>query len=251
MSSSKRYTVTAALPYTNGPIHIGHLAGVYVPADIYARYLRLTGNDVAYICGSDEHGVAIPMRAKKEGVSPQEIIDKYHTIIKQSFKDFGISFDNYSRTSSKIHHKTASDFFIDLHKKGDFIEEVTAQLYDAEANQFLADRFVVGTCPKCGFEESYGDQCEHCGTSHNGTDLINPKSAITGNTPTLKETKHWFLPLDKHESFLREWILDGHKSDWKSNVLGQVKSWIDDGLRPRAVTRDLEWGIPVPVDGGE
>ena len=191
------------------------------------------------------------MRAKKEGVSPQEIIDKYHTIIKQSFKDFGISFDNYSRTSSKIHHKTASDFFIDLHKKGDFIEEVTAQLYDAEANQFLADRFVVGTCPKCGFEESYGDQCEHCGTSHNGTDLINPKSAITGNTPTLKETKHWFLPLDKHESFLREWILDGHKSDWKSNVLGQVKSWIDDGLRPRAVTRDLEWGIPVPVDGGE
>ena len=251
MSSSKRYTVTAALPYTNGPIHIGHLAGVYVPADIYARYLRLTGNDVAYICGSDEHGVAIPMRAKKEGVSPQEIIDKYHTIIKQSFKDFGISFDNYSRTSSKIHHKTASDFFIDLHKKGDFIEEVTAQLYDAEANQFLADRFVVGTCPKCGFEESYGDQCEHCGTSHNGTDLINPKSAITGNTPTLKETKHWFLPLDKHESFLREWILDGHKSDWKSNVLGQVKSWIDDGLRPRAVTRDLDWGIPVPVDGGE
>ena len=251
MSSSKRYTVTAALPYTNGPIHIGHLAGVYVPADIYARYLRLTGNDVAYICGSDEHGVAIPMRAKKEGVSPQEIIDKYHAIIKQSFKDFGISFDNYSRTSSKIHHKTASDFFIDLHKKGDFIEEVTAQLYDAEANQFLADRFVVGTCPKCGFEESYGDQCEHCGTSHNGTDLINPKSAITGNAPTLKETKHWFLPLDKHESFLREWILDGHKSDWKSNVLGQVKSWIDDGLRPRAVTRDLEWGIPVPVDGGE
>ena len=251
MSSSKRYTVTAALPYTNGPIHIGHLAGVYVPADIYARYLRLTGNDVAYICGSDEHGVAIPMRAKKEGVSPQEIIDKYHTIIKQSFKDFGISFDNYSRTSSKIHHKTASDFFIDLHKKEDFIEEVTAQLYDAEANQFLADRFVIGTCPKCGFEESYGDQCEHCGTSHNGTDLINPKSAITGNTPTLKETKHWFLPLDKHESFLREWILDGHKSDWKSNVLGQVKSWIDDGLRPRAVTRDLEWGIPVPVDGGE
>ena len=251
MSSSKRYTVTAALPYTNGPIHIGHLAGVYVPADIYARYLRLTGNDVAYICGSDEHGVAIPMRAKKEGVSPQVIIDKYHAIIKQSFKDFGISFDNYSRTSSKIHHTTASDFFKHLHKEEAFVEEVTEQLYDAEANQFLADRFVIGTCPKCGFEESYGDQCEHCGTSHNGTDLINPKSAITGNTPTLKETKHWFLPLDKHESFLREWILDGHKSDWKSNVLGQVKSWIDDGLRPRAVTRDLEWGIPVPVDGGE
>ena len=251
MSSSKRYTVTAALPYTNGPIHIGHLAGVYVPADIYARYLRLTGNDVAYICGSDEHGVAIPMRAKKEGVSPQVIIDKYHTIIKQSFKDFGISFDNYSRTSSKIHHTTASDFFKHLHKKEAFVEEVTEQLYDAEANQFLADRFVIGTCPKCGFEESYGDQCEQCGTSHNGTDLINPKSAITGNTPTLKKTKHWFLPLDKHESFLRKWILEGHKNDWKSNVLGQVKSWIDDGLRPRAVTRDLEWGIPVPADGGE
>ena len=251
MSSSKRYTVTAALPYTNGPIHIGHLAGVYVPADIYARYLRLTGNDVAYICGSDEHGVAIPMRAKKEGVSPQVIIDKYHAIIKQSFKDFGISFDNYSRTSSKIHHTTASDFFKHLHKEEAFVEEVTEQLYDAEANQFLADRFVIGTCPKCGFEESYGDQCEQCGTSHNGTDLINPKSAITGNTPTLKKTKHWFLPLDKHESFLRKWILEGHKNDWKSNVLGQVKSWIDDGLRPRAVTRDLEWGIPVPADGGE
>ena len=251
MSSSKRYTVTAALPYTNGPIHIGHLAGVYVPADIYARYLRLTGNDVAYICGSDEHGVAIPMRAKKEGVSPQVIIDKYHTIIKQSFKDFGISFDNYSRTSSKIHHTTASDFFKHLHKEEAFVEEVTEQLYDAEANQFLADRFVIGTCTKCGFEESYGDQCEQCGTSHNGTDLINPKSAITGNTPTLKKTKHWFLPLDKHESFLREWILEGHKNDWKSNVLGQVKSWIDDGLRPRAVTRDLAWGIPVPADGGE
>ena len=251
MSSSKRYTVTAALPYTNGPIHIGHLAGVYVPADIYARYLRLTGNDVAYICGSDEHGVAIPMRAKKEGVSPQVIIDKYHAIIKQSFKDFGISFDNYSRTSSKIHHTTASDFFKHLYKEESFVEEVTEQLYDAEANQFLADRFVIGTCPKCGFEESYGDQCEQCGTSHNGTDLINPKSAITGNTPTLKKTKHWFLPLDKHESFLRKWILEGHKNDWKSNVLGQVKSWIDDGLRPRAVTRDLEWGIPVPADGGE
>ena len=251
MSSSKRYTVTAALPYTNGPIHIGHLAGVYVPADIYARYLRLTGNDVAYICGSDEHGVAIPMRAKKEGVSPQVIIDKYHTIIKQSFKDFGISFDNYSRTSSKIHHTTASDFFKHLHKEEAFVEEVTEQLYDAEANQFLADRFVIGTCPKCGFEESYGDQCEQCGTSHNGTDLINPKSAITGNTPTLKKTKHWFLPLDKHESFLREWILEGHKNDWKSNVLGQVKSWIDDGLPPRSVTRDLAWGIPVPADGGE
>lgn len=251
MSSSKRYTITAALPYTNGPIHIGHLAGVYVPADIYSRYLRLTGNDVAYICGSDEHGVAIPMRAKKEGVSPQDIIDKYHGMIKQSFLDFGISFDNYSRTSSEIHHKTASEFFVDLYEKGEFIEEVTAQLYDAEANQFLADRFVLGTCPKCGFEESYGDQCENCGTSHNATDLINPKSAITGNVPTVKETKHWFLPLDKHEDFLRKWILKGHKKDWKPNVYGQVKSWVDDGLRPRAVTRDLDWGIPVPVKGGE
>lgn len=251
MSSSKRYTITAALPYTNGPIHIGHLAGVYVPGDIYARYLRLTGNDVAYICGSDEHGVAIPMRAKKEGVSPQDIIDKYHGIIKQSFLDFGISFDNYSRTSAEIHHKTASDFFVDLYDKGEFIEEVTAQLYDAEADQFLADRFVLGTCPKCRFEESYGDQCENCGTSHNATDLINPKSAITGNVPTVKETKHWFLPLDKHEDFLREWILKGHKRDWKPNVYGQVKSWVEDGLRPRAVTRDLDWGIPVPVEGGD
>lgn len=251
MSAPKRYTITAALPYTNGPIHIGHLAGVYVPADIYARYLRLTGNDVAYICGSDEHGVAIPMRAKKEGVSPQDIIDKYHTIIKNSFADFGISFDNYSRTSAEIHHKTASDFFVDLYEKGGFEEEVTAQLYDEEADQFLADRFVIGTCPKCGYEESYGDQCENCGTSHNATDLINPKSAITGNTPTIKETKHWFLPLDKHEAFLREWILEGHKKDWKPNVYGQVKSWVEDGLRPRAVTRDLDWGIPVPVEGAE
>ena len=251
MNTPKRYTITAALPYTNGPIHIGHLAGVYVPADIYARFLRLTGKDVAYICGSDEHGVAIPMRAKKEGVSPQDIIDKYHGIIKQSFVDFGISFDNYSRTSSKIHHETASEFFTKMHNDGEFIEEVSAQLYDAEANQFLADRFVVGTCPKCNFEESYGDQCESCGTSHNATDLINPKSSITGNVPSLKETKHWFLPLDKHEAFLREWVLEGHKKDWKPNVYGQVKSWVEDGLRPRAVTRDLDWGIPVPVEGGE
>ncbi|WP_299712366.1 methionine--tRNA ligase [uncultured Tenacibaculum sp.] len=251
MSSSKRYTITAALPYTNGPIHIGHLAGVYVPADIYSRFLRLKGNDVAYICGSDEHGVAIPMRAKKEGVTPTEIIDKYHAIIKQSFEDFGISFDNYSRTSNKIHHETASEFFKKMYADGEFIEEVSEQLYDAEADQFLADRFVIGTCPKCGNEESYGDQCEKCGTSHNATDLINPKSAITGNVPVLKQTKHWFLPLDKHEPFLHEWILEGHKNDWKANVLGQVKSWIDDGLRPRAVTRDLDWGIPVPVEGAE
>ena len=247
MGAPKRYTITAALPYTNGPIHIGHLAGVYVPADIYARYLRLIGKDVAYICGSDEHGAAIPMRAKKEGVAPQDIIDKYHGIIKQSFLDFGISFDNYSRTSSDIHHKTAASFFTKLYNQGDFIEETSAQLYDAEATQFLADRFVVGTCPKCNFEESYGDQCESCGTSHNATDLINPKSAITGNVPSVKETKHWFLPLDKHEDFLRKWILEGHKKDWKPNVYGQVKSWIDDGLRPRAVTRDLDWGIPVPL----
>ena len=251
MSAPKRYTITAALPYTNGPIHIGHLAGVYVPADIYARYLRLIGKDVAYICGSDEHGVAIPMRAKKEGVSPQDIIDKYHGIIKQSFSDFGISFDNYSRTSSKIHHETASEFFTKLYDNGDFIEETSAQLYDAEANQFLADRFVVGTCPKCGFEESYGDQCENCGTSHNANDLINPKSAITGNVPTVKETKHWFLPLNKHEDFLRKWILEGHKKDWKPNVYGQVKSWVEDGLRPRAVTRDLDWGIPVPLENAK
>ncbi len=251
MHTPKRYTITAALPYTNGPIHIGHLAGVYVPADICARYLRLKGKDVAYICGSDEHGVAIPMRAKKEGVSPQDIIDKYHGIIKKSFSDFGISFDNYARTSDTIHHETASAFFNKLYENGDFIEEVSAQLYDAEANQFLADRFVVGTCPKCGFEESYGDQCENCGTTHNATDLINPKSAITGNTPSIKETKHWFLPLDKHETFLREWILEGHKKDWKPNVYGQVKSWVEDGLRPRAVTRDLDWGIPVPVKGAE
>ena len=247
----KRYTITAALPYTNGPIHIGHLAGVYVPADIYARYLRLTGNDVAFICGSDEHGVPITIKAKKEGVTPQDIVDKYHAIIKTSFEDFGITFDNYSRTSAEIHHKTASEFFKTLYDKNEFVEEVSEQLYDAEANQFLADRFVTGTCPKCGNEEAYGDQCENCGTSLNATDLINPKSAITGNTPTLKETKHWFLPLNKYETFLKDWILKGHKKDWKPNVYGQVKSWIDDGLRPRAVTRDLDWGIPVPVEGGE
>ncbi len=251
MNKPKRYTITAALPYTNGPIHIGHLAGVYVPADIYARYLRLTGEDVLFVCGSDEHGVPITIKAKNEGVSPQDIVDKYHTIIKSSFEEFGITFDNYSRTSAKIHHDTASEFFTILNEKGEFVEETTEQLYDEEANQFLADRFVIGTCPKCGNEESYGDQCENCGTSHNATDLINPKSAITGNAPSLKQTKHWFLPLDKHEAFLKEWILKGHKKDWKPNVYGQCKSWIDDGLRPRAVTRDLDWGIPVPAEGGE
>ena len=243
----KRYTITAALPYTNGPVHIGHLAGVYIPADIYARFQRMQGKDVAFVCGSDEHGVPITLKAKKEGITPQQVVDKYNSIIKQSFEDFGISFDNYSRTTSKIHHDTASEFFKKLHSEGKFIEEVTQQLYDADANQFLADRFVVGTCPKCGNEESYGDQCESCGTSHNATDLINPKSAITGAVPSLKETKHWFLPLDKYEPFLKEWILEEHKKDWKTNVYGQCKSWIDDGLRPRAVTRDLDWGIPVPA----
>ncbi|PIB37894.1 methionine--tRNA ligase [Maribacter sp. 4G9] len=247
----KRYTITAALPYTNGPIHIGHLAGVYVPADIYARYLRLTGKDVAFVCGSDEHGVAISMKAKKEGVTPKEVIDKYHGMIKTSFEDFGITFDNYSRTSAAVHHDTASGFFKKLYEQGDFIEETTAQLYDEEAKQFLADRFVIGTCPKCGNEEAYGDQCENCGSSLNATDLINPKSTITGSVPSTKETTHWFLPLDRYEDFLRDWILKGHKDDWKPNVYGQCKSWIDSGLEPRAVTRDLDWGIPVPVKGGE
>ncbi|GGB78927.1 methionine--tRNA ligase [Flavobacterium suaedae] len=247
----KRYTITAALPYTNGPIHIGHLAGVYVPADIYSRYLRLQQKDVAFICGSDEHGVAISMKAKKEGITPQEVIDKYNGIIKKSFEDFGISFDNYSRTSSKVHHETASEFFKKLYDDGKFTEEVTEQLYDEKAEQFLADRFVIGTCPKCGNEEAYGDQCEKCGTSLNATDLINPKSTITGTTPILKSTKHWFLPLDQYDAFLREWVLEGHKNDWKPNVYGQVKSWLDDGLKARAVTRDLDWGIPVPVEGAE
>ncbi|SFN51740.1 methionyl-tRNA synthetase [Paenimyroides ummariense] len=251
IQNPKRYTVTAALPYTNGPIHIGHLAGVYVPADIYARFLRQQNKDVAFICGSDEHGVAISMKAKKEGISPQEVIDKYNKIIKDSFQEFGISFDNYSRTSAKIHHDTASDFFRKLYDEGKFIEEVTEQLYDAVADQFLADRFVTGTCPKCNSEGAYGDQCEKCGTSLNATDLINPKSTITGSTPILKETKHWFLPLDQYDTFLREWIIEGHKNDWKPNVYGQVKSWLDDGLKPRAVTRDLDWGIDVPVDGAE
>ena len=251
IQNPKRYTITAALPYTNGPIHIGHLAGVYVPADIYARFLRQQNKDVAFICGSDEHGVAISMKAKKEGITPQEVIDKYNKIISDSFNEFGISFDNYSRTSAKIHHDTASEFFRKLYDEGKFIEEVTEQLYDAEADQFLADRFVTGTCPKCNSEGAYGDQCEKCGTSLNATDLINPKSTITGSTPILKATKHWFLPLDQYDTFLREWIIEGHKNDWKPNVYGQVKSWLEDGLRPRAVTRDLDWGIDVPVEGAE
>ena len=251
LENPKRYTITAALPYTNGPIHIGHLAGVYVPSDIYARYLRMQGREVLFVCGSDEHGVAISMKAKKEGITPQEVIDKYDGIIRKSFIDFGISFDNYSRTSSKIHHDTASEFFKKLYENGDFIEEVTEQLYDAKADQFLADRFVMGTCPKCSNEEAYGDQCEKCGSTLNATDLINPKSTITGETPILKSTKHWFLPLDRYQDFLKDWILVGHEKDWKNNVLGQVKSWLDDGLKPRAVTRDLDWGIDVPVAGAE
>ena len=249
--SKIRYTITAALPYTNGPIHIGHLAGVYVPADIYARYLRMKGEDVFFVCGSDEHGVAISIRAKREGKSPKELIDHYHNMIKSSFHDFGISFDHYGRTSDPIHHQTASNFFKKLHDNGDFIEETTEQLYDEEAKQFLADRFVVGTCPHCGHEEAYGDQCESCGRSLNATDLINPTSTLSGSVPVTKATKHWFLPLDRYQTFLEDWILKGHADDWKPNVYGQVKSWLDDGLKARAVTRDLDWGIPVPVPGGE
>lgn len=249
--SKNRYTITAALPYTNGPIHIGHLAGVYVPADIYARYLRMKGEDVFFVCGSDEHGVAISIQAKREGKSPKELIDYYHNIIKSSFYDFGISFDHYGRTSDPIHHKTASNFFKKLHDNDDFVEETTEQLYDEEAGQFLADRFVVGTCPHCGHEEAYGDQCESCGRSLNATDLINPTSTLSGSVPVTKATKHWFLPLNQYQTFLEDWILKGHADNWKPNVYGQVKSWLDDGLKARAVTRDLDWGIPVPVPGGE
>ena len=247
--NKKRFTITAALPYANGPIHIGHLAGAYVPADIYSRYLKLKGNDVVFICGSDEHGAAIPIRAKKEGVTPQEIIDKYHFMIKDSFLEFGISFDNYSRTSSQIHHETASDFFKKLNKKNIFVEKESEQLYDEKENQFLADRFIEGECPKCGYKEAYGDQCESCGSSLNATDLINPKSKLSGNKPIFKKTKHWFLPLNNFESFLKKWFLVDNEKTWKTNVFGQVKSWINEGLKPRAITRDLDWGIPVPLDG--
>ena len=246
----KRTLVTTALPYANGPVHIGHLAGVYVPADIYTRYLRLKGEDVIMIGGSDEHGVPITLKAKSEGVTPQDIVDRYHTIIKDSFEEFGISFDIYSRTSSGIHAKTASDFFRKLYDKGEFIEKTSLQYYDEEANQFLADRYITGTCPHCHNERAYGDQCEACGTSLNATDLIDPKSAISGSKPVLRETKHWYLPLDKWESTLREWILENHK-EWKTNVYGQCKSWLDMGLQPRAVSRDLDWGVPVPVEGAE
>jgi len=246
-----KLTITAALPYTNGPLHIGHLAGVYVPADIYARYWRAQGRDVAFICGSDEHGVAISMKARKEGISPKEVIDTYDEIIRNAFRDFGISFDNYSRTSKPIHHHTAQEFFKTLHEKNVFEETTSEQLYDPEAQSFLADRYVTGECPICHHPEAYGDQCEACGSSLNATDLINPKSTLSGARPVVKATKHWFLPLDRYESFLEEWIIQGHKKDWKPNVYGQVKSWVDNGLKARAVTRDLDWGIPVPVENAE
>ncbi|MBS5797373.1 MAG: methionine--tRNA ligase [Dysgonomonas mossii] len=241
-----RTLVTSALPYANGPVHIGHLAGVYIPADIYVRYLRLKGEDVIHIGGSDEHGVPITIRAKKEGVTPQDIVDKYHGIIKKSFEDFGIAFDIYSRTSSDIHKETASDFFLTLHNKGAFEEKTSEQYYDAEAQMFLADRYIMGECPHCGNPNAYGDQCESCGTSLSPTDLKNPRSTISGSTPVMRETKHWYLPLDKHESWLRQWILEDHK-EWKSNVYGQCKSWLDMGLQPRAVSRDLDWGVPIPL----
>ena len=250
MTQYKRTLITAALPYANGPVHIGHLAGVYVPADIYARYLRLNGRPVAFICGSDEHGVPITIKAKKEGVTPQDIVDRYHSIIKKSFEGLGISFDIYSRTSSKIHEQTASEFFKRLYDKGQFVVKTSEQLYDEKAQQFLADRYVTGECPHCHNPRAYGDQCEACGTSLSPDELINPKSAISGSQPVMKETKHWYLPLDKHEGWLRKWILEDHK-EWRPNVYGQCKSWLDMGLQPRAVSRDLDWGIPVPVEGAE
>ena len=250
MKQFKRTLVTSALPYANGPVHIGHLAGVYVPADIYVRYLRLRGEEVLFVGGSDEHGVPVTIRAKKEGVTPQDVVDRYHTLIKKSFEEFGISFDVYSRTTSATHHKMASDFFRTLYDKGEFIEKTSEQYYDEEAQQFLADRYITGECPHCHAEGAYGDQCEKCGTSLSPLDLINPKSAISGSKPVLRETKHWYLPLDKHEAWLREWILDGHK-EWRPNVYGQCKSWLDLGLQPRAVSRDLDWGIPVPVEGAD
>ncbi|MBR7129204.1 MAG: methionine--tRNA ligase, partial [Tidjanibacter sp.] len=246
----KRYLVTSALPYANGPVHIGHLAGVYVPSDIYVRYLRLRGRDVVWVCGSDEHGVPITIKARKEGVTPQDVVDKYNDIIKRSFEGLGISFDIYSRTTSPTHYQTASEFFRTLHEKGVFTEATSQQYYDEEAKTFLADRYITGTCPHCQSEGAYGDQCEKCGSTLNPTDLINPKSMISGSAPVMKETTHWYLPLDRYEGKLREWILEGHK-EWKTNVYGQCKSWLDMGLQPRAVSRDLNWGIPVPVEGAE
>ena len=253
MTSFKRHTVTAALPYANGPVHIGHLAGCYLPADIYVRYLRSKGEDVIFICGSDEHGVPITIKAKKEGITPQQVVDKYHEMMKKSFEEFGISFSIYSRTSSKVHHETAAEFFKVLHDKGVFTEKVTEQYYDEEAKSFLADRYIMGTCPRCGNENAYGDQCEKCGSALSPDDLINPHSTLSGTKPVKKATKHWFLPLNNYEPWLREWILEGHKDDWKTNVYGQCKSWIDagDGLQPRAMTRDLDWGVKVPVPDAE
>jgi len=246
MKEFKRYLITSALPYANGPVHIGHLAGVYVPADIYVRYLRARNNDVVFIGGSDEHGVPITLRARKEGLTPQQIVDRYHEIIKKSFADFGISFDIYSRTSNAMHHETAAEFFTTLYEKGEFVEQASRQYFDEQEQQFLADRYIVGTCPKCGAENAYGDQCEKCGSALSPDELINPRSTISGQAPVLKETKHWYLPLDKYEGWLRQWILEEHK-EWKPNVYGQCKSWIDAGLKPRAVTRDLDWGVPVPL----
>jgi len=250
MKKFKRYLVTSALPYANGPIHIGHLAGVYIPSDIYTRYLRIKGEDVISICGSDEHGVPITLKARKEGVSPQQIVDRYHELNKKAFKDFGIAFDIYSRTSNKIHYDTASEFFLNLYNKGEFTEKVSNQYYDEEADCFLADRYIMGTCPHCGNENAYGDQCEKCGTSLSPTDLINPRSTISGGKPLMRETLHWYLPLDKYEPWLKKWILEDHK-EWKVNVYGQCKSWLDQGLQPRAVSRDLDWGVPVPVKGAK
>lgn len=248
MALFKRTLITTALPYANGPLHIGHLAGVYVPADIFARYLRSKNEDVLLIGGSDEHGVPITLKAKNEGITPQDVVDKFHNLIKVSFQKLGISFDIYSRTTSEVHHETASEFFKKMHGEGKFIEKVTEQYYDEENGQFLADRYITGTCPRCGYERAYGDQCESCGTSLSPTELINPVSVISGNKPVLKETRHWYLPLDQYEPWLKEWILEGHK-EWKPNVYGQCKSWLDSGLQPRAVTRDLDWGVPVPVEG--
>ncbi len=249
----KRYTVTSALPYANGPLHIGHLAGCYIPSDIYVRYLRSQERDVAYVCGSDEHGVAITIKARKEGKTPQEIVDRYHEMMKASFLEFGISFDHYSRTSAPIHHETAGGLFKELYEKGEFVEQTTEQYFDEEAGQFLADRYIEGTCPKCGFEHAYGDQCERCGSSLSPTELINPRSKLSGRTPVLKETKHWFLDLGRYTAFLKKWILEDHAEDWKNNVLGQCRSWLEagDGLQARSMTRDMEWGVPVPVSGAE
>ena len=248
---SKRKMITAALPYANGPVHIGHLAGVYIPADVYARFQRMAGQEVAFICGSDEHGIPITIRAKKEGITPQDVVDKYHEIIKKSFADLGISFDEYSRTTSKKHYEVSQEFFLNLYNKGKFEEEISEQFFDEQAGEFLADRYIVGTCPKCSNENAYGDQCEKCGSTLSPTELINPKSMLSGNTPILKETKNWYLPLNEYENFLNEWIIQGHQDDWKPNVYGQVKSWLNDGLKPRAMTRDLNWGVPVPLPNAE